>query len=49
MQELTPIIYTPTVGLACQEYSKIFSEPRGIFITKYDRGRVKKILKKLAA
>ena len=45
MQELTPIIYTPTVGLACQEYSKIFSEPRGIFITKYDRGRVKKILK----
>ena len=45
MQELTPIIYTPTVGLACQEYSRIFSEPRGIFITKYDRGRLKKVLK----
>jgi len=45
MQELTPIIYTPTVGLACQEFSRIFSEPRGIFITKYDRGRVKKVLK----
>jgi malate dehydrogenase (oxaloacetate-decarboxylating)(NADP+) len=45
MQELMPIIYTPTVGQACQEYSKIFNEPRGIFITKNDRGRVKKILK----
>ena len=45
MEELTPIIYTPTVGQACQEYSRIFSEPRGIFITKYDRGSVKKILK----
>ncbi len=45
MQELMPIIYTPTVGQACQEYSRIFSESRGIFISKYDRGRIKKILK----
>ena len=45
MQELMPIIYTPTVGQACQEYSSIFSEPRGIFITKNDRGRIKKMLK----
>ena len=45
IQELTPVIYTPTVGQACQEFSRLFSEPRGIFITKYDRGRVKKILK----
>jgi malate dehydrogenase (oxaloacetate-decarboxylating)(NADP+) len=45
MQELMPIIYTPTVGQACQEYSRIFNEPRGIFITKNDRGQVKKILK----
>ncbi len=45
MQELMPIIYTPTVGQACLEYSKIFNEPRGIFITKNDRGRLKKILK----
>lgn len=45
MQELMPVIYTPTVGQACQEYSRIFSEPRGIFITKNDRGRIKKILK----
>jgi malate dehydrogenase (oxaloacetate-decarboxylating)(NADP+) len=45
MEELTPIIYIPTVGQACLEYSRIFSESRGIFITKYDRGCVKKILK----
>ncbi|MEN6420397.1 MAG: NAD-dependent malic enzyme, partial [Smithella sp.] len=45
MQELMPIIYTPTVGQACQEFSRNFSEPRGIFITKYDRGRIKKVLK----
>lgn len=45
MQELMPVIYTPTVGQACQEYSKVFSEPRGIFISKKDRGCIKKILK----
>jgi malate dehydrogenase (oxaloacetate-decarboxylating)(NADP+) len=45
VQELMPIIYTPTVGQVCQEFSRIFSEPRGIFITKNDRGRIKKVLK----
>jgi hypothetical protein len=47
MEELTPIIYTPTVGQGCLEYSMIFSESCGIFITKYDRGCGKKILKNL--
>ncbi len=45
MEELMPIIYTPTVGRGCQEYSRSFTEPRGMFITKYDRGNIKKILK----
>jgi len=45
LRELMPVIYTPTVGQACQEFSNVFSEPRGIFITKNDRGRVRKLLR----
>ncbi len=45
LEELSPIIYTPTVGLACQEYSRIFSRTRGLFISKYDRGHIKDVLR----
>jgi malate dehydrogenase (oxaloacetate-decarboxylating)(NADP+) len=44
LEELTPIVYTPTVGQACLEYSSIYRKPRGVFITANDRGHVSELL-----
>jgi hypothetical protein len=40
MEEMAPLIYTPTVGQACQEYAQRFRRPRGMYFTKYDRGQM---------
>lgn len=32
VKELTPLIYTPTVGEACQRWSEIYTQPEGIYI-----------------
>jgi len=45
IDEIMPLIYTPTVGEACREFSHIAREPKGFFITPDDRGRVSTILK----
>jgi len=39
-----PLVYTPTVGEACQKFAHIFREPRGMYLPISARGRLKELL-----
>lgn len=49
IEEMMPIVYTPTVGKVCELYSHLYRRPRGIYVSTRDRGRVREALRTAGA
>lgn len=45
LEEMLPIIYTPTVGLVCEQYSHNYRRPRGVYVSTADRGHIVDVLR----
>ncbi|MEK7329260.1 MAG: oxaloacetate-decarboxylating malate dehydrogenase, partial [Candidatus Eisenbacteria bacterium] len=48
LEEMVPVIYTPTVGKACEQYSHIYRRARGLYVSLEDRGRIAALLRNAA-
>ncbi len=44
LEEMTPIIYTPTVGLACQKFGALYRRTRGMYFSVADKGLFRKMM-----
>jgi malate dehydrogenase (oxaloacetate-decarboxylating) len=44
VEELLPIVYTPTVGAGCRSFSRLFRKPRGLFLSMPHRHQIREIL-----
>jgi len=44
LEEFLPIVYTPTVGQGCQQFSHLYKKPRGLFLSLANKGRIASIL-----
>ncbi|KAN0082246.1 hypothetical protein V8E54_003544 [Elaphomyces granulatus] len=44
LKELTPLIYTPVVGEACQRWSEIYQQPEGMYLSYEDRGNIAAVI-----
>jgi malate dehydrogenase (oxaloacetate-decarboxylating) len=44
IEELLPIVYTPTIGAGCQQFSRLFRKPRGLFLSLPHKTKLKTIL-----
>lgn len=48
IDEMAPIVYTPTVGAVCEAYSHLYRRPHGLYVSAVHRGRIETVLRRAA-